>query len=93
MTSTPPATLAQIRHAHPEAVRAEPIPEPDSRAAVALTAGEATAIRAWLAYVGEHDEEVIRAILGECQRDRGARDYYLGRGREVGEPPGGGPAL
>ena len=44
-----------------------------------MTASEETAIRAWLAQIEETDPEIIADVIGKCQRDADARDYFTGR--------------
>jgi hypothetical protein len=38
-----------------------------------------TAIRAWLALIEETDPATIAEVIGQCQRDADARDYFTGR--------------
>ena len=47
--------------------------------AAPLTANEETAIRAWLALIEETDPATIAEVIGQCQRDADARDYFTGR--------------
>ena len=44
-----------------------------------LLAEEETAIRAWLAMIEETDPATIAEVIGQCQRDADARDYFTGR--------------
>ncbi len=44
-----------------------------------LTADEERAIRAWLALIEETDPATIAEVIGQCQRDADARDYFTGR--------------
>ncbi len=44
-----------------------------------LTAEDETAIRAWLALIEETDPATIAEVIGQCQRDADARDYFTGR--------------
>lgn len=53
----------------------------------ALTAEGETAIRAWLAHIGETDTEVIADVIDQCQRDGQARAYFLRRERKIPPPP------
>ena len=39
----------------------------------------ASAIRAWLALIEETDPAAIAEVIGQCQRDADARDYFTGR--------------
>ena len=36
-------------------------------------------IRAWLALIEETDPATIAEVMGQCQRDADARDYFTGR--------------
>jgi hypothetical protein len=74
----PDATHADILERHPDAVAAEPF-TPTIRQPSALTASEETAIRAWLALIEETDPATIAEVIGQCQRDADARDYFTGR--------------
>lgn len=44
-----------------------------------MTAGEETAIRAWLALIEETDPATIAEVLDQCERDADARGYFVGR--------------
>jgi hypothetical protein len=44
-----------------------------------MTASEEAAIRAWLALIEENDPATIAEVIGQCQRDADARDYFTGR--------------
>jgi hypothetical protein len=44
-----------------------------------LTAKNESAIRAWLALIEETDPATIAEVIGQCQRDADARDYFTGR--------------
>ena len=44
-----------------------------------LTAEDESAIRAWLALIEETDPATIAEVIGQCQRDAEARDYFTGR--------------
>lgn len=48
-------------------------------AATPMTADEDAAIRAWLALIEETDPATIAEVIGQCQRDAEARDYFTGR--------------
>ena len=62
------ARIATIAVANPK--EGQPVP---------LTAEEETAIRAWLALIEETDSATIAEVIGQCQRDADARDYFTGR--------------
>ena len=40
----------------------------------------------WLAYIGEKDPVCITEVVDQFKSDPGAREYYLGRYREVYQP-------
>lgn len=75
----PEATHADILERHPEAVAAEPFIPSIRQPSAPLTASEETAIRAWLALIEETDPATIAGVIGQCQRDADARDYFTGR--------------
>lgn len=74
----PAATHAEILERHPDAVAAEPFKAPVRRPAAPMTANEELAIRAWLALIGETDPATIAEIMGQCQQDAVARDFFIG---------------
>ncbi|MDP1651773.1 MAG: hypothetical protein Q8L56_03525 [Rhodocyclaceae bacterium] len=75
----PAATHAEILEQHPDALAAEPFEPTIRRPSAPLTASEETAIRAWLALIEETDPEIVAEVVGQCQRDADARDYFTGR--------------
>ncbi len=75
----PEATHADILERHPDAVAAEPFTPTIRQPSAPLTASEETAIREWLALVEETDPATIAEVIGQCQRDADARDYFTGR--------------
>ncbi len=75
----PDATHADILERHPDAVAAEPFTPTIRQPSAPLTASEETAIRAWLALIEETDPATIAGVIGQCQRDADARDYFTGR--------------
>jgi hypothetical protein len=75
----PPATHAEILERHPEAVAAEPFTPAIRQPSEPLTAEEEAAIRAWLKLIEETDPATIAEVIGQCQRDADARDYFTGR--------------
>lgn len=77
----PDATHADILERHPDAVAAEPFTLTIRQPLAPLTAKEETAIRAWLALIGETDPATITEVIGQCQQDAEARDYFTGRAR------------
>lgn len=79
MASYPDATHADILERHPDAVAAEPFTPTIRQPSAPLTTKEETAIRAWLALIAETDPATIAEVIGQCQRDADARDYFTGR--------------
>ncbi len=75
----PEATHAEILERHPDAVAAEPFTPTIRQPSAPLTAEEETAIRAWLVRIEETDPATIAEVIGQCQRDADARDYFTGR--------------
>ncbi len=75
----PEATHADILGRHPDAVAAEPFTPTIRQPSAPLTASEETAIRAWLALIEETDPATIAEVIGKCQRDADARDYFTDR--------------
>ncbi len=75
----PEATHADILERHPDAVAAEPFTPTIRQPSATLTASEETAIREWLALIEETDPATIAEVIGQCQRDADARDYFIGR--------------
>jgi hypothetical protein len=52
-----------------------------------VNAEEEATIRAWLALIEETDPATIAEVIGQCQRDADARDYFTGRAAaEVPKP-------
>ena len=83
----PDATHADILERHPDAVAAEPFAMNIRQPSAPLTASEETAIREWLALIEETDPATIAEVIGRCQRDADARDYFTGRAAaEVPKP-------
>lgn len=85
----PEATHAEILERHLDAVAAEPFTPTIRQPSAPLTASEETAIRAWLALIEETDPATIAEVIGQCQRDADARDYFTGRA--AAELPTSGP--
>ena len=75
----PEATHAEILEWHADAVAAEPFTPTIRQPSASLTASDETAIRAWLALIEETDPATIAEVIGQCQRDADARDYFTGR--------------
>ena len=79
----PVAAVATVAVASPpELLTATPTRVPVSP----MTEIEETAIRAWLAYIQETDQDTLGEVLNECRTDAGAREYFIGRAGEVPRP-------
>lgn len=83
------STHAAILKTYPDAVAAEPFTPTVRRPSAPLAGEEETAIRAWLASIGEADPTTIAEVIGRCRIDAGARDYLIGRAAEL---PGDAPS-
>jgi hypothetical protein len=75
----PEATHADILERHPDAVAAEPYSPTTRQPSAPMSASEETAVRAWLALIEETDPATIAEVIGRCQQDADARDYFTGR--------------
>lgn len=73
----PPATEAEVLASRPTALAAHPLSKKPSPAPHPLTAGEKSALTAWLASIGEDDPEIIRAVIRQCSEDPAARLYFV----------------
>lgn len=76
------ATHADILERNMDATAAEPFIPTIRQPSAPLTSSEEAAIRAWLALIEEADPETIVEVIGHCQRDADARDYFTGRAAE-----------
>lgn len=79
---SPEATHAEILERHPDAVAAEPFTPTIRQPSAPMTASEEAAVREWLALIEETDPLTIAEVIGRCQRDADARDYFTGRAAE-----------
>ncbi len=79
VTCCPEATHADILERYPDAIAAEPFTPTIRQPSAPLTASEEAAILAWLALIEETDLATIAEVIGQCQRDANARDYFTGR--------------
>jgi hypothetical protein len=73
------ATHADILEWYPDAVAAEPFTPTIRQASAPLAADDETAIRAWLAMIEETDPVTIDEVIGQCQQDADAWDYFTRR--------------
>ena len=76
---SPDATHAEILERHPDALAAEPFTPTNRQPSAPLTADDETAIMAWLALIEETAPATIAEVIGQCQRNADARDYFTGR--------------
>lgn len=82
VTLSPPASHAEVLDSYPSALAAEPI-EPSRYPPDGLvTDDQETAIRGWLAQIGETDEAMVSDVLVQCRRNGEARAYYLDQAGE-----------
>jgi len=72
----PEATHAEVLERHPDAVAAEPFTPTIRQPSAPMTASDETVIRAWLALIEETDPATIAEVIGQCQWDLDARDYF-----------------
>jgi hypothetical protein len=75
---SPEATCEEVMAMYPSA-RVEPFTWPVRKPDAPLTAGEKATIWAWLALIEETDPASIASTIEQCQQDREARAYFLGR--------------
>lgn len=73
----PEATYADILEWHPDAVAAAPFIPTIRQPSAPLTAEGEAAIRAWLALIEETDPATIAEVIGQCQQNADARDYFI----------------
>ena len=62
-----------------DAIAAEPFVHVVRQPSAPMTANEETAIRTWLALIGESDSATISEVIEQCQRDAVTRDYFTER--------------
>ncbi|WP_374338968.1 hypothetical protein [Leeia sp.] len=72
----PEATHAEILEQHLDAVVVEPFTPTIRQPPAPLDTREESAIRAWLVLIGETDQATIAEVIGQCQRDADAREYF-----------------
>ncbi|CAG0994315.1 hypothetical protein MTYP_02454 [Methylophilaceae bacterium] len=75
----PDATHARNSGVAPDAVAAEPFTPAIRQPSAPLATEEERAILAWLALIEETDPATIAEVIGQCQRDADARDYFTRR--------------
>jgi hypothetical protein len=76
---SPEASHTEALASYPSALAAEPIEQGRRQPGAPLAGDQETAIRSWLAAIGETDQEAIAEVLTRCRYDDDARAYYLGR--------------
>jgi hypothetical protein len=73
----PPVTRAEALAGEPGAINGEsfePIPRPPDES---LSETDEATVRTWLADIDEMDEDIINAVLNQCQTDENAREAFL----------------
>ena len=73
------ASVATVAVAKSPQGQTAPLPKVGAGDTAPLTASEETAIRAWLVLIEETGPATIAEVIGQCQRDADARDYFTGR--------------
>jgi hypothetical protein len=76
---SPPVNQAEALSGEPDAISAEPFEPTLRKPDGPLSMEEEVEIRGWLASIGETDEVMIAAVLGQCNTDADARQAYLQR--------------
>ena len=76
---TPAASHTEALASYPSALAAEPIEPGRRQPGAPLAGGQETAIRSWLAAIGETDQEAVAEVLTRCRQDADVRRYFLGR--------------
>ena len=82
----PETTHAEMLKRYSNAEAAEPFTPIIRQPSAPLIFSEETAIRTWLVQIEETDPATIAEVMGQCQRDTDAREFYLdlARGRNQG---------
>jgi hypothetical protein len=75
----PAATYAEIRKQYPHALALEPFTPSIRQPSAQLSANEEAMIREWLVLIDETDTSAVDEVIDQCQRDSGARDYFISR--------------
>ncbi len=75
----PMSARAEVLRRFSDAVGAESFTPSRRPPTTLMTADEETAIRSWLALIEETDPATIAEVIGQCQRDADARDYFTRR--------------
>jgi hypothetical protein len=78
---TPAASHTEALASYPSALAAEPM-DPGRRSGngnPVMAGDQETAIRSWLAAIGETDQEAVAEVLTRCRQDADVRRYFLGR--------------
>jgi hypothetical protein len=74
---SPTITYGEALAGEPDAIKAEPFEPRHRRPVIPLNASDETIILKWLSDIEETDEEIINAVLKQCQTDEDARNGYL----------------
>jgi hypothetical protein len=76
---SPPVNHAEALSGEPDAISAKPFEPTLRKPERPLSMEEEAEIRGWLASIGENDEAMVAAVLGQCNTDGDARQAYLHR--------------
>lgn len=74
--------LKRLKQFQKQPTEAIPAPSPKGTSEQPLSPNHESAIRTWLASVGEHDEQIIGEVLTMSAADPAALTYYLDRATE-----------
>lgn len=77
----PETTQAEMIERYSDAIAVKPFIPVIRQPSEPLSIREETAIRAWLVQIKETDTAIIAGVMGQCQRDADAREFYLGLAR------------
>jgi hypothetical protein len=73
----PPVTRAEALAGEPGAINAESFEPTPRQPDEPLSETDKATIRKWLADIDETDEDIINAVLNQCQTDEEAREAFL----------------
>lgn len=71
---------------HPHETQATIVEFPDTVAVAPLTLDEESAIRTWLAHIGEADPATITELLDKSQQDMAARNNFIAQAKALPKP-------
>jgi hypothetical protein len=73
----PPVTRAEALAGEPGAINAESFEPTPRRPDEPLSETDEATVRKWLTDIDETDEDIINAVLNQCQTDEDAREAFL----------------